>query len=318
MICFRCIGGIGNQMFLYAAARAFQLRQREDVILLYDKKTKNSILTEYPYDLTALNIYSKLLDTHLTFEDAVKDWRVEKTFASIARKLLPRIKKLGEKPEYAVMKLMQPIWNLGGSYQVGHRVQMPSNMRLTKHLICEGYFQSSLYFKEYRGILQEELRIKGEVFETNKELIHKIKENESVCVHVRRGDYTALKDLLICTCEYYQKAVKYMKKLHPNAMYFVFSDDAKWAEHNIMWPENTIFVEKFRGVNENSQIYMNPFIDLQAMYECKHFIISNSSFSWWAQFLSRNMKKTVIAPDRWQRNYVIQDIYEDFWKLIEV
>lgn len=316
MICFKCIGGIGNQMFVYAAARAFQLKQKEKVILVYEQHKKNS--DSYPYDLTALNINRDLLNTDITFENVIKKWKVEKIFALMSRKVVPRIKRLGIKAEKVIMKIMQPLWNIGGCYHVGYMVQWPMKIRLTKNMICEGYFQSSIYFSDYKKIIQQELRVKEGVFDVNKELIELVRGCESICVHVRRGDYTIYKEHLVCTVNYYQKALEFMQSLHLNATYFVFSDDIEWTKQNISWPENTIFAEELRNVVQKDVDYKNPFIDLQVMYECKHFIISNSSFSWWAQFLAQNSEKIVVAPDRWLKNHVIEDIYEDFWKLIEV
>ncbi len=317
MICFKCVGGIGNQMFIYAVARAFQLKQKEKVILVYGQHIKNQNSNKYPYNLTALNINYDLLDTDITFEDVIKKWKVEKIFALMSRKFVPRIKKLGAKAEKVIMKIIQPLWNMGGCYHVGYMAQWPVKIRLTKNMICEGYFQSPMYFRDYKKIIQQELRVK-EIFDGNKELIQLVRKCESICVHVRRGDYTIYKEHLVCTVNYYQKALEFMKSLHLNATYFVFSDDIEWSKQNISWPEKTIFAEEFRNRVQKDVDYKNPFIDLQVMYECKHFIISNSSFSWWAQFLAQNTEKTVVAPDRWLKNHVIEDIYEDFWKLIEV
>ncbi len=318
MICFKCVGGIGNQMFVYAAARAFQLKQKEKVTLVYGQHVKTKNNDGYPYNLTDLNINYDLLNIDNTFEDIITKWKVEKVFALISRKLIPRIKKLGTKAEKIIMKIIQPLWNMGGCYHVGYMVQWPIKIRLTKNMICEGYFQSPKYFSEYKKIIQQELRVKEGTFNVNKELIQLVRECESICVHVRRGDYTIYKEHLVCTVNYYQKALELMQSLYLNATYFVFSDDIEWTKKNINWPEKTIFADELRGMIQEDIDYKNPFIDLQVMYECKHFIISNSSFSWWAQFLSQNKEKTVVAPDRWLKNHVIEDIYESFWKLIEV
>lgn len=55
---------------------------------------------------------------------------------------------------------------------------------------------------------------------------------------------------------------------------------------------------------------------LRLMAGCKHFVISNSSFSWWAAYLSTNDKKIVVAPDRWYNTEMICDIYMKNFKLI--
>ena len=100
-----------------------------------------------------------------------------------------------------------------------------------------------------------------------------------------------------------------MKKKVKNAKFYIFSDDINWVKNNIDFGCDVTFVE---GNNPNYE-------ELRLMYTCKHFIISNSSFSWWAQHISSNPKKVVIAPNKWFNNKdQVCDIFEENWIKIEV
>ena len=100
-----------------------------------------------------------------------------------------------------------------------------------------------------------------------------------------------------------------MKEKIDNPVLFVFSDDIKWAKENIKFEGIQIFYEDGNDTVDEK---------LRMMYSCKHFIISNSTFSWWAQFLSRNQDKIVIAPSRWYKNDVHSDLINENWIKIEV
>ena len=115
-----------------------------------------------------------------------------------------------------------------------------------------------------------------------------------------------------CTPEYFEEAIKIMQKKVPKAKFFIFSDDVEWCKKNMKFPKDTKFETGTDPVWEK----------LRMMYSCKHFIISNSTFSWWAQYLSRNKEKIVIAPDRWTNDSYKEhnkiDIYEEDWELIKI
>ena len=98
-----------------------------------------------------------------------------------------------------------------------------------------------------------------------------------------------------------------MNKKTKNPVYIIFSDDIEWCRENIKFSENIYYEDGTDPVWEK----------LRLMYSCKHFIISNSTFSWWAQYLSRNNDKIVIAPARWHNSGYTNDIYDENWLLIQ-
>lgn len=143
----------------------------------------------------------------------------------------------------------------------------------------------------------EEFTPKVPLLEKNKTLYEKIVNTNSVCISIRRGDIVEKKELAsqmyVCNKLYFNKALNYLKKLDINFQYIVFSDDIEWVKENMKFPDGTLFEDGTDPVWEK----------LRLMYSCKHFIISNSTFSWWAQYLSKNENKIVISPSKWAVNF---------------
>jgi hypothetical protein len=151
--------------------------------------------------------------------------------------------------------------------------------------ILNGYFQSVDYFKE----IQEEVK---EIFSPSFDFLNKIYQlypelsyNDTLSIHIRRGDYLTISDTLpVVDISYINKAIETMGDSNK---VFIFSDDKAWAKENLN-NENFIVVE---GLDDYEELWM--------MSLCKNNIISNSTFSWWGSFLNKNSDKKVIAPSLW-------------------
>ncbi|HOV15035.1 MAG TPA: alpha-1,2-fucosyltransferase, partial [Spirochaetota bacterium] len=121
---------------------------------------------------------------------------------------------------------------------------------------------------------------------------NQIKNSNSVSIHVRRGDYVGnIKTLNfhgVCEIDYYIDAINSIKQKVQNPLFFIFSDDIEWCKNNIK-DENSIFIDFER----------DDYVDMYLMTVCKHNIIANSSFSYWAAYLNQNFDKIVIAPKKW-------------------
>lgn len=183
----------------------------------------------------------------------------------------------------------------------------------------DGFFQSGKYFVEYEDEIRCELRVSDSSFqgEENIRTEREIQSCNAVCLHIRRGDYASerwKKSLLICGKDYYKQAIEYIKERVEHPVFYVFSndhEDIEWIKREYHFDDicNLRYVD-----NGNADVE-----DLRLMYGCRHFILSNSSFSWWAQYLSENKKKYVVAPGKWtneQQDFT--DVYEDTWKIIPV
>ena len=165
----------------------------------------------------------------------------------------------------------------------------------SKKIIIYGKFENSFFFNDIRTILQKEFTPKHEPLDSNLELYDIIKRSNSVCIHVRRGDFLSdefRKDFYVCDEKYYIDAINLIFEKVDNPVFFFCSNDIDWVKKNIhvdapcfYEPEGNPLWETFR-----------------MMYSCKHFIISNSTLSWWAQYLAENKDKIIISPDHWYNN----------------
>lgn len=142
-------------------------------------------------------------------------------------------------------------------------------------------------------------------------LDHIRRDNHSVSIHVRRGDYVNIRpdDYYqfgdVATETYYSNAIEYINSRITNPHYYVFSNDLDWCKENIK-ADNITFISGNLG--------SNSWRDMQLMSECKHHIIANSSFSWWGAWLSKYEKDNITIRPKWFiRNVQTNDIYPDRW-----
>ena len=129
---------------------------------------------------------------------------------------------------------------------------------------------------------------------------------ESVSLHVRRTDYIDKEHNHIhniCSETYYKNAIDEVRNKYPNAVFFIFTDDKEWCKKHFRGP-NFFVVD----LDEASK---TDIAEMTLMSRCKHHIIANSSFSWWAAWLNDNPGKLVIAPNKWINNKAMDDIYTD-------
>lgn len=163
-----------------------------------------------------------------------------------------------------------------------------------KNIFLKGYFENPSYFRDIREILAKEFTPKAPPLSKNNNLLKFISENESVCVTIRVWDeLETKKDTLlerdICHEDYYLQAMDIMKKMSPNCKFIIFSNNVSWVREHYRFNYD---VEYEDGDDEACE-------KMRLMSACKHFIISPSTFSWWAQYLSLNPQKIVISPKKW-------------------
>jgi hypothetical protein len=306
MIAIELMGGLGNQMFQYAAGRALADRLGVDLVLddLHFNQIKplNSKVTARQYGLSHFNIRAQLATT---------------TDLSRWKKGIGRLQQLENKVH---KRLHLEKLNLSISTRLFERryYQQPSFTydehwsSLQDGLYLKGYFQSELFFSMIAESIRLDFTLKRSIDEKNKEIEKKILNSESVCLHVRRGDYLANAQVLafhgICHLNYYQKAVRFFQKYLHQPQFFVFSDDIDWCRKNLDLNENTIFVDH-NGTSPEKDIFL--------MSQCQHHIIANSSFSWWGAWLAKKPDQQVIAPRQWfgSRNIDSRDLVPVDWML---
>ena len=161
----------------------------------------------------------------------------------------------------------------------------------------EGYFQSYKYFSEYQNEITDEFTFRDSILSKCKNIINQY--SDPISIHVRRGDYVKHPGFWNVTPEYLAQALSSLP--YGNYTYLVFSDDIEWCKQ--------IFNEDFTFIEDNNQ-----FEDMCLMSLCKHNIISNSSFSWWAAWLNSNPDKTVVAPSKWfTEAKPLKDLFPNNW-----
>lgn len=162
------------------------------------------------------------------------------------------------------------------------------------NIIIDGYWQNPVYFKGIESIIKNEFRFDEPIDNQNKYYKDEIISNNSVSVHIRRNDYLSngFKDYYghICDINYYNMAIDNIKKKERTPIFFVFSDDISWVKKNLHIP-NAVYIEGNEG--------RNAYLDMYLMSLCKHNIIANSTFSWWAAWLNDNKEKMVLMPHQW-------------------
>lgn len=178
----------------------------------------------------------------------------------------------------------------------------------------EGYWQSQKYFMNIRHILLSELILKEPLPLKCKHIFEKISNSNSVCVHIRRGDYVsninASKLHTICNLDYYIQAMVYISQEIENPNFFIFSDDLEWVRSSFSFDYEMYFVD----INTT----LEPHLDIQLMSACNNFIIANSTLSWWAAWIAKYDKKIVIAPENWflTKERDLNDLLPIEWKKI--
>jgi len=267
MIIVKLMGGLGNQMFQYAAARGLS----DETIYL---------------DLSFLDRYSQSTEsfTARKYElDLFGNLKAKKLNGFIARILC-------HTGRFAFLKIFLPKrWN--NFTVIGDNTIEVIDSK--KNYILDGYFQNEQLFKEKSISIKQEFIFPTET-DNLASLSNQVKnKHNSVAIHVRRGDYLKPnigKHHPVLDIEYYKKAIEYINSKIKNPFFYIFSDDPIWCESN------------FTFLNFGYKIIEKRYTDWESMYlmsVCKHNIIANSSFSWWGAWLNKHEIKIVIAPKFW-------------------
>jgi hypothetical protein len=164
-------------------------------------------------------------------------------------------------------------------------------------VLLVGYFQYPQCFAEAVPALQHEFLLPA-VGERAQAYLDEIRRHISVAVHVRRGDYAAVpqfrENLGVLSADYYRAAISMMRARTGSARFFFFTDDPDWVRRSLLPDiENSELVTLGAEAKDTTEMAL--------MRACNHFIVANSTFSWWPAILGDAMDKIVIAPDPWFR-----------------
>ena len=274
MIITQVIGGLGNQMFQYAAGRAVSMKNHTPLYL----------------DISGFKNY----ELHQGFE-------LQRVFTSSCEIASPADVRrvLGWQSPPVIRRIIsrKPLASFCKQHFVvePHFQYWPGVNSVPKDCYLSGYWQSEKYFDNVESQIRADFTFKPPLKMLNAELASKIGQMNAVSLHVRRGDYannpktTAMHGL--CPMDYYLSAIRYIAERVESPYFYIFSDDIDWVKDNL----NINFPCEYIGHNHGAESYN----DMRLMSLCKHHIIANSSFSWWGAWLNPNAEKIVVSPKRW-------------------
>ncbi len=284
MIIVKITGGLGNQMFQYALGRALSLKLNCELVLDVSFYPNQSLRK---YELSKFNIQARLASDKEICNAGAGDGFVSRLIRKLGLTslLYPRYIK-----ELESIKYLKAVDDC------------------TPGCYLNGYWQNPRYFENFKKQLSEDFTPLLLVSEQAQAWLQKIKAENSVSLHVRRGDYVQNAHTNTvhgtCTVEYYKRAVEHIQQQTDSPRFFLFSDDIDWCKENLGFIENACFVDDTKTAID----------DLSLMSACQYSIIANSTFSWWGAWLNTGdgMK---IAPRNWFSSFDrnSKGIYPRLW-----
>lgn len=295
MIIMNLLGGLGNQMFQYAAGRALSTwigqPLRLDVSGFSNYKLHNgfelSRLFAGPMELATLEEMKQLLG-----------WRAA-----------PKIRQQLLRQRFALLRGKRFVVEPHFHYWAGVD-------RLTSNVYLSGYWQSEKYFKNIEHRIRADFVFKQPMSGGNQNIADSISQCNAISLHVRRGDYIQNTNTptmhAACSLDYYRLAIKKISREIKQPVFFVFSDDIDWVKTNLKIDFPCQYVDQNHGAESYN--------DMRLMSLCRHHIIANSSFSWWGAWLNQRMDKIVIYPKKWFNDPCndISDLTPETWIPINI
>lgn len=284
------MGGLGNQLFQYAAGKALSLKHKVPLKVdttFFNKGVKENV-TQRSFELNLFKV-----EAIVASEAELGKFIQRSIFKKVMKRLFP---SAFLKNFYAEEKKQSSIDDF---------------FHYSASTYLDGYWQSEKYFKSIRTTILNEFVLKKQVPAACLPVIEQIQTTNSVSIHIRRGDYISNEVISPNYCavpmEYYYKAIETIKKQHSAIAIFVFSDDLPWVKENLKLADKCTYIDFNTGENNVFDMYL--------MSLCKHNIIANSSFSWWGAWLNQNPDKIVIAPKNWfaKKELENKDLIPETW-----
>jgi hypothetical protein len=272
----RLLGGLGNQMFQYALGRALSIRYGAPLKLDLSVLHRGRHAVKRNYDLDIFQ-----LDAEFATRSDVSPYHpfgaglVGKIWFHMRDRLVGTnaINEQGFRFDPCVLKLKPPLY-------------------------LAGLWQSYRYFADAESELRDDFRFRADVPASAASIAAAIADPDSVCVHVRRGDYVTAssnaQSLGFVGLDYYRRGVEIVRSAIPHPRFFVFSDDLAWCEQNLDFLDRAVFVRYYVPPGRRAHA-----CDMQLMARAHNFILANSTFSWWSAWLSGPRTGMTIAPKQW-------------------
>lgn len=304
MIYVKIKGRLGNQLFYYAFARKLQKNSNYGKIVIipedaeYDKFGGIGLLD---FKVSNVEIGDKII---LDFDQKCVYYAYQ-----VLKKI---IKKLNYKYLINFICKSQHFLNYMGIYNMeGYEICKIYNTR-RKNIMISGAWEIPKYFDDIKETIQSEIQPNKEILPHNIELASIIQESNAICLSIRKGDFLSKgnEKFNICSDEYYYSGIKLICSKIPDAKIVVFSDDINWCKNNLRLDGYDVLYENNDG---NDPVWEK----LRLMSMCKYFVIANSTFSWWAQYLCEYTNKIVVAPRPWRNNEYCDCLYDSSFILLD-
>lgn len=265
------VGGLGNQMFQYAAARAVALRSgtplRLDVSWFPTVSDRHFALA--PFRIAA--------DT-LAPEPPPPPWR------QLAQRLCRRLHRRCGGTRHG-----RPVF-LEKSFHFD-----PDVLALRAPVRLDGYFQCEKYFADVAETIRADFRLTDPPPPQTQAVLDRIQASDAICLHIRRGDYVSNAQTNayhgVCSLDYYRRGLEIVRDGLAQPHCFVFSDDPAWVRDNLHL-DLPMTVVDIHGPDVAHE-------DMRLMSACRNFVTANSSFSWWGAWLGAHPEKRVVSPKQW-------------------
>ena len=280
MIVVKLQGGLGNQMFQYALGRELQRRNGGelalDLTLLLDRfPRRNAIFREYNLDIFPIKPRFTLL-------------------SQLARRLpIPLLYLRGAAALVRLQNWMGFQKHIQGAVEFRKEV-----LEERGNIYLDGHWQSPKYFGGSEEILRREFQVKEPLSPAGERVAVQMASTDSICVNVRRTDYVTIQTSIdvhgFVGREYYDRGIEKIAPWLKNPHIFVTTDDLEWCRANLRFKyPTTILGLEHKGYKFGEELVL--------MSRCKHFLIPNSTFAWWAAWLSPSQDKIVVCPKDWFR-----------------
>ena len=261
MIISKINGGLGNQMFQYAIAKAIAIKHNKT----------------FKLDITAYETYTLHNGYRLNIFNIEENIATEKDVERLKGK------------ENIFNKILNKFNLLKNVYTEKERTIFDKGVFLRDDIYLDGYWQNEEYFCDIRDEILKDFSLKENNTLKVKEYLEQINNTNSVSIHIRRGDYSKHPEIGILDISYYIDAINFINTKIKNPTFYIFSNDIEWCKSNFDFIGNKVFI-----CDTKTEVD-----DMTLMRNCRHYIVANSSFSWWSAWLNENEDKIVIAPKKW-------------------
>ena len=284
MIVVKLIGGLGNQMFQYAYGLRLAEQYKEPVCFDTSYYPKGSEPALCKLNVPQLPLWQ---NAGICFWTRGRI-RLTQSWFRATQKLIRILGKTDRTGDRLYMRLAKRglLFNFDPYYY-----EIPRTKAKNKYVY--GYFQGEAYFPEDKSRLQADFAVKRELGQQARDYMEQICKENAVALHIRLGDYKEKKnmDLDVCSVDYYQQALEQIRLAQPDQKLFVFTNEPDKIGDLLELPEGTVMI---RGTKD--------YEDFALMQKCKHFVLSNSTFSWWAAYLAENPDKQILVPEKWRHS----------------